>query len=163
MMVRFQYRSTSRLKKSFLNPAGTVLIMIAFLIPLFLILLGMITDIGRALVFKAELNRACMVASEEATKQINIDLAESSGENVLDEDYSKVIMEYFNKNIYQRSGHRIMGIDYEVFGGVSNPRYIRVGASVDIDCFFFKIIGINSIEIHSHGCGRIRSLENPET
>ena len=135
------------------------MIMMAFLMPLFLILLGMITDIGRALVFKAELNRACMIASEEATKQIDIDLAESMGENILDEKYGRIIIEYFNRNIYLRSAHTIDGLDYNVVGGITNPRYIRVEATAKIDCFFLKIIGINTIDIHSDACGRLRSLE----
>lgn len=158
-MVQIPYKNIGRFKKEFANPAGTVLIMMAFLIPLFIIILGMITDIGRALVFKAELNRACMIASEEATKQINMDLAESLGENILDEDYGQAITEYFSKNIYPRSARRIEGLEYEVSGGVQNPGYIRVRAAANIDCFFLKIIGINSIKVHSDACGRLRSLE----
>ena len=149
----------SVIKKAFTSQTGTVFIMLAFLMPLFMMITGMITDIGRALVFKSELNRACMIASEEASKQINMDLAESGGENILDADYGQVVVEYFTENIYLRECHRIKSLEYGVLEGISNPRYLRVNAVANIDCFFLKIIGINSIDIHSSACGRLKSLE----
>ncbi|MBU4451015.1 MAG: pilus assembly protein, partial [Actinobacteria bacterium] len=38
---------------------GNVLIFTAILMPLFILLIGLVTDIGRALVYKEELNKAC--------------------------------------------------------------------------------------------------------
>ncbi|MBU4292842.1 MAG: pilus assembly protein, partial [Actinobacteria bacterium] len=52
---------------------GNVLIFTAILMPLFILLIGLVTDIGRALVYKEELNKACMIAAEEACKKIDID------------------------------------------------------------------------------------------
>lgn len=47
---------------------GSVFVLIVIIIPIFLLITGMITDIGRAFIIKEELNKACMIAAEEASK-----------------------------------------------------------------------------------------------
>jgi hypothetical protein len=143
-------------RSNFKNTKGTVLIMMAFLMPIFMILAGMVTDLGRALAFKTELNKACMVAAEEATKQINISIAESEGKSVLARDYEEVIIEYFNNNISPKQSYHISGLGYDVSGGSENPKFLNVSSEAYIDCFFLKIIGINEILIHSAACGRLK-------
>ncbi len=132
--------------------------MMAFLMPVLMILTGMVTDLGRALAFKAELNKACMIAAEEATKQINISIAEAKGKSVLAGDYEEVIIEYFNNNISPRQSYHISGLDYDVSGGAENPKFLNVFSEACIDCFFLKIIGINEILIHSSACGRLKGF-----
>jgi len=152
-------RQNNKFKGILKISSGSVLIMAALLMPVIILLTGMIVDIGRAFAFKAELNRACMVASEEATKQINMEIAQKQGENELKQDFDQVIIEYFNKNIYSRKSYSIDKLDYDVIGGISDPKYIRVTAQASVACFFLKLIGINNIEIHSDACGRLRDLE----
>ena len=158
MILQGGLGETIKVKSSFKNVRGTVLIMMAFLMPVLMILAGMVTDLGRALAFKTELNKACMIAAEEATKQINISIAENEGKTVLEQDYEKVIIEYFNNNISPRQSYHISGFDYDVYGGSENPKFLNVFSEASIDCFFLKIIGINEIKIHSAACGRLKGF-----
>ncbi|MBL7060728.1 MAG: pilus assembly protein, partial [Actinobacteria bacterium] len=105
---------------------GSVLVIIAVLLPVFILLLGMIVDIGRALTYKEEINKACMIAAEEATKSVDIEAAENLGINVLNENFSDVIYEYFNKNYKDRGYCSINYLNYDIFDSIDNPKYIVV-------------------------------------
>jgi len=138
---------------------GSVLVIIAVLLPVFILLLGMIVDIGRALTYKEEINKACMIAAEEATKSIDVEAAENLGINVLNENFSDIIYEYFNKNYEDRGYCSINYLNYDIFDSVDNPKYIVVSCEAKVECFFLKIIGINDILIHNKAYGRLRRIK----
>jgi hypothetical protein len=145
--------------KKFKKTRASVLIMIAILMPVFMILTGMITDIGRSLVFKEELNKACMAAAEEASKDIDISIAQNSGKNVLRGDFSNTVSIFFEKNYKSRDGCLISLLNYEVIGGLDNPKYIKVICMGKIRCFFLKLVGIDDISVHSQANGRLRPIK----
>ncbi|MBC7333597.1 MAG: hypothetical protein H5T85_03925 [Actinobacteria bacterium] len=137
---------------------GAVLIVVTLLLPVFVLLMGMVVDIGRALAYKAELNKACMIAAEEASKSIDIRVAQVLGINRLSEDYSTVIKEYFTRN-YQNKDYAIINyVRYRVIGGTDNPKYIEVYCEAKLGSFFLKTIGIDYIVVHASANGRLRRL-----
>ena len=140
------------------NNKGSVLILTAILIPVFILITGMVVDIGRSLVYKEELNKACMVAAEEASKIIDMDEAQNSGTSILTDKFAYVIEEYFYKNYNSKDYCTINYLNYEITGGMDNPKYLRVSCEAYVKCFFLKIVGINDILIHSQACGRLRRL-----
>jgi hypothetical protein len=120
---------------------------------------GLVIDIGRALVIKEELNKACMIAAEETTKYIDIDVAEEYGINVLSGGYGGVIEEFFYYNFAERSNFQIKYLHHSISGGVGNPKYIQVDCEGEMDCFFLKLISIEKIDIHSVAKGRLRRIK----
>ncbi len=139
---------------------GAVMILAAFLMPLFLFLAGAAVDAGRAFVFKSELNKAAMIAAEEASKEINMGAAQESGSvNLNREDFENTVKEYFFKNILLKENYRVSSLEINVFDSVSNPRYIVIKCRSEIDCFFLKMFGINSIFVNSGATGRLRRLK----
>lgn len=138
---------------------GTVLILVAILLPILILFVGMVIDIGKAMAFKAELNKACMVAAEEATKCIDIETAQSFGANRLKDNYSDVICEYFSRNYKPKDYTNVNYLDFNVIESLENPKYIEVFCQAEVKCFFLKIIGINEILIHSKACGRLRRIK----
>jgi hypothetical protein len=139
---------------------GAILILFAVLMPVILMIAGMVSDIGRAFVMKAELNRACMIASEEMTKEIDLAAAQDNGSNTIDGNISDILEYFFDNNILQRKNYKINDLRYCIEGGGSNPRYISVFCEAEIECFMLKITGINTIKIHSSGNGRLKKLGN---
>jgi len=147
--------------KSYFSHAGqkgTVLIMAAVLLPLILMLCGMVIDIGRAFAFKSEINRACMISAEEASKEINIDIAQQLGSSTLSGNYGDLINRFFYQNIRQTDNASIKSTGFSVTDSVNLPKYINVYATAEINCFFLKFIGIESITVNSHGCGRLKRI-----
>ncbi|MBN1298933.1 MAG: Tad domain-containing protein [Actinobacteria bacterium] len=137
---------------------GNVLLMSAILMPVIFMLAGMVIDIGRAFVYKEEISRACMIAAEEAAKEINIDAAQAYGSAILKNDYSNIINIYFYKNLKQNNICKIENLDFAVNDSISNPKYIRVISKASVKCFFLKMAGIENIIINSEGCGRLKKL-----
>lgn len=138
---------------------GTVLIMTAALLPLFLMLIGMVTDIGNALVCRAELNKACMAAAEESAKQINMETAQSEGLNILNDDFGEAVSFYFASNIIPKKSLVVDDVGFEVIGGMQNPKYIEVYCSARVSCFFLKFIGIDDINVHTKALGRLKGFK----
>jgi len=138
---------------------GSILIIVALLMPLFIMLAGFVVDIGRAFVYKEEINKACMVAAEEASKCIDIEAAQEFGVNKLVDDYSDIITEYFYKNYNNDSGCNINYLSYNVLDSKDNPKYIEVYCEANVSCFFLKIISIDNIAIHTKANGRLRRLK----
>jgi hypothetical protein len=138
---------------------GSAFVLVVVIIPIFLLITGMITDIGRAFVIKEELNKACMIAAEEASKCINIDTAEDYGINNLSGEYSNIINSFFYNNLTSRTHCQINNLDYSVYGGIRNPKYIQVICEAEVDCFFLKLISIESIKVHAIANGRLRSIK----
>jgi hypothetical protein len=137
---------------------GNVLIFTAILLPLFILLIGLVTDIGRALVYKEELNKACMIAAEEACKKIDIDYAQSSGNSILDSSFEQELFKYFEQNYRHKQNFILNYINYDIAGGTGNPKYLEVRCEGQVKCIFLKIVGIENIKIHSQANGRLRSL-----
>ena len=137
---------------------GNVLIFTAVLLPLFILLIGLVTDIGRSLVYKEELNKACMIAAEEACKKIDIDYAQSSGSSILDSSFEQDLFKYFEQNYKPKQNFILNYINYDIAGGIDNPKYLEVRCEAEVKCIFLKIAGIENIKIHSQANGRLRSL-----
>ncbi|MBM3710013.1 MAG: hypothetical protein FJW61_06300 [Actinobacteria bacterium] len=162
---KYKYKNCSKNGKSeycygvFRKENGTVLIMTAILLPLFFMLIGMITDIGNAFVCRAELNKACMAAAEEAAKQIDMGAAQDEGLNNLGDDFSDTVSFYFNSNIIPKQSLFVEDLRCEVTGGSQNPRYIEVYCSARVQCFFLKFIGINDIAVHTKALGRLKGFK----
>jgi len=144
---------------NFNSNKGSILIIIALLMPLFILLTGFVVDIGRAFMYKEEINKACMVAAEEASKCIDIDAAQEFGVSRLTEDYSDVISRYFYKNYDNDSGCNINYLSYSVMDNIDNPKYIEVFCEANVECFFLKIISIDNIAIHTMANGRLRKIK----
>ncbi len=137
---------------------GSVLIIVAILLPVFILLVGFVVDIGRAFLYEEEINKACMVAAEEASKCINIKAAQDLGVNRLADNYSDIIYEYFYKNYESNAGCTISYLNYNVIENIDNPRYIEVYCEANVSCFFLKIISIDNITIHTKANGRLRRI-----
>ncbi|NQT66242.1 MAG: pilus assembly protein [Actinobacteria bacterium] len=138
---------------------GSVLLIVAILLPVFILLLGFVVDIGRAFLYKEEINKACMVAAEEASKCIDIKAAQEFGVNRLADNYPDIIYEFFYKNYKDTDDCSINNLQYNVIESIDNPKYIEVYCEADVRCFFLKIISINSITIHTKANGRLRRIK----
>jgi len=138
---------------------GSILIIIALLMPLFIVLIGFVVDIGRAFMYKEEINKACMIAAEEASKSIDINAAQEFGVNRLAEDYSDIINMYFYRNYDNDSGCNINYLSYNVLDNIDNPKYIEVYCEANVECFFLKMISIDNIAIHTKANGRLRRIK----
>jgi len=139
--------------------SGSVLLIVTILLPIFILLLGFVVDIGRAFLYKEEINKACMVAAEEASKCIDIEAAQDLGVNRLADNYPDIIYEYFYKNYKGTADCSINNLQYNVIESVDNPKYIEVYCEADVTCFFLKIISINSITVHTKANGRLRRIK----
>jgi len=138
---------------------GSALVLIAILIPLFFLIAGFVIDIGRAFIIREELNKACMIAAEEASKHIEIDAAEEYGTNILSGGYGNIIQEFFYSNFPERDNFRINYLHHSISGGIDNPKYIEVNCEGEADCFFLRLISIQKIKIHSTAMGRLRRIK----
>lgn len=138
---------------------GSILIIVALLMPLFIMLTGFVVDIGRALMFKEEINKACMIAAEEASKCIDIEAAQEFGVNRLVDDYSDIINKYFYRNYNIDSGCIINYLSFNVMDSMENPKYIEVYCEANVNCLFLKMISIDNIAIHTKANGRLRRIK----
>ncbi|MBM3704954.1 MAG: hypothetical protein FJW66_00370 [Actinobacteria bacterium] len=157
-LKRLKIKLLFKYKLSFLSENGTLLVTFAVILPAVMILAGMITDIGRAFAFRSELNKACMIAAEEASKEIDMISAQEFGRNSLDEKYAEVVAHFFYLNVSGRQNFSVSSLNFEVFGESSNPRYLKVSCEAEINCFFLKLIGIPAIAIHSSADGRLKRI-----
>ena len=145
--------------RSVIEEKGSVFLAVAVLVPILILLLGFTIDIGRAFVYKEELNKACLVASGEAIKFIDIEAAQTEGNNRLSEGYAHVIEDFFYSNIADSNDICIKRLQHNITGGSGNPCFIEVICEADINCMFLKIVGIDNIRIHSDGKGRLRRIK----
>lgn len=145
----------------FKKETATVLITVAILMPLFMLIIGMTVDIGRAFVYKEEINKACMVSAEEAAKEIEVLTAQQSGVTRLDEQRAQEIAaEYFFRNYLHKPDSSIDDFNCLVFDEISNPKYLQVNCQAKVDCYFLKMFGIESIKINSAASSRLKSIKN---
>ena len=148
-------RSNSRTK----NENGSVLVLIIILIPILFMITGFVIDIGRAFIIKEELNKACMIAAEEAAKYIDIDVAEDLGNSVISGGYHSVIEEFFYYNFPERNNFQIKYLHHSISGGADNPKYIEVNCEGEVNCLFLKLVSIDKINVHSEAKGRLRKIK----
>lgn len=138
---------------------GSLLVSMAIIMPIFILLIGFIVDIGRALVIKDNLNQACMVAAEEAVKCIDINKASEDGIVILSDNYEEIAIKYFKDNLKENNFLDIVYIGCEVSDSIDNPKYITVSSRAKMRCHFLKMVNINTIEINSFANGRIRRIK----
>ena len=119
----------------------------------------MVVDIGRAFICKEELNKACMIAAEESSKSINIEVAQNLGSNTLSDSYADKVYYFFYSNYVEKPNSRINYLSYSVLDSLTNPKYIEVTCEAEIDCFFLKLISIENIKVHSKANGRLRRIK----
>lgn len=161
MEIKALIRKNNYLYNYFKKETATVLITVAILMPLFMLITGMTIDIGRAFVYKEEINKSCMVSAEEAAKEIEVLTAQQSGFTQLDTQRAQEIaVEYFNRNYLQKSGCSINDFNCSVFDESSNPKYLQVNCQAKVECYFLKMFGIESIKINSAASSRLRSIKN---
>ncbi len=154
-------RKNDYLYNFFKKETATVLITVAILMPLFMLIIGMTVDIGRAFVYKEEINKACMVSAEEAAKEIEVLTAQQSGFTRLDvQRAQEIAAEYFDRNYLQKSGCSINDFNCSVFDDSSNPKYLQVNCQAKVDCYFLKMFGIESIKVNSAASSRLKSIKN---
>ncbi len=139
--------------------SGSVLVTVAIIMPLFILMLGFIADIGRAFTYRADLNKACMAAAEEAAKCIDMQIAMDEGRTVLDAGFKEVLAAYFESNIAQSRSLQIESLDYEIIDGKENPKFIQVRSHAQVSCYFLKVVGINTIGISAYANGRVRKIK----
>ena len=154
-METFLAKLNSKIKKE----NGSALVLTAIMIPLFFLIAGFVIDIGRAFLIKEEMNKACMIAAEEASKYIDIDAAEEYGINTLSDGYNNIIQEFFYYNFSERENFRINYLNHSISGGIDNPKYIEVSCEGEVNCFFLKLIAIEKIKVHSTAKGRLRRIK----
>lgn len=138
---------------------GSTLLIVVILMPIFILIVGFVIDIGRAFLYKEEINKACMIAAEEASKCIDIEAAQELGVNKLTENYPDIIYEYFYKNYKVVDDCTINALDYNVIENIDNPKYIEVYCEADVECLFLKIVSIDNIMIHTKANGRLRRIK----
>ena len=138
---------------------GSILVIVVILVPIFILIVGFVIDIGRAFLYKEEINKACMIAAEEASKCIDIEAAQELGVNRLEDNYSDIVYEYFYKNYKNVADCTINDLNYNVIESIDNPRYIEVYCKADIRCLFLKIVSIDNITIHTKANGRLRRIK----
>ena len=161
MKIKALIRKNYYLHDYFKKETATVLITVAILMPLFMMIIGMTVDIGRALVYKEEINKACMVSVEEAVKEIEVLMAQQSGFTRLDiQRAEEIASEYFNRNYLQKTGCSINDFNFSVYDESSNPKYLQVKCQAIVDCYFLKMFGIETIKINTAASSRLKSIKN---
>jgi len=138
---------------------GSVLVVFSLLMPIFLIFTGLIIDIGSAMSLKEELNKACLIAAEESSKNIDIEQAQKNGINNLKDNCGSEINRYFFNNIKLSKNFELTSLNYEIVSGFDDPRFIEVICEARFKTYFLKIFGIENINIHSNGIGRLRKIK----
>jgi hypothetical protein len=149
------------LNNYFRKETATVLVTVTILMPLFMMIIGMTVDIGRAFVYKEEINKACMVSAEEAVKEIEVLTAQHSGFTQLDiQRAQEIAVEYFSRNYFQKPDCSVNDFNCSVFDESTNPKYLQISCQAKVDCYFLKMFGIENIKINSAASSRLRSIKN---
>jgi hypothetical protein len=131
----------------------------AIMIPILLMMAGMVIDLGRSFAYKSELNKACMIAAEEASKTIDLEEAQENGKNYLKNDFYHIAKDYFFSNYKQKGYQELQALDISVEPNTKEPRFLKVSCRGISDCFFLRFIGIEDIEVNSNALGRLRRIK----
>lgn len=145
--------------KKFKNEKAGTLIITAMLLPIFILLVAFIIDIGGSMMLKGDLYKACLVSAEEASKAIDMEKSQADGLNNLSADYKNVAEYYFSKNFLPMGNASLSSLDCTVANSIEDPKYILVKAVSQYNTFFLKIIGIEKINVHSQAQGRLRKIK----
>ncbi len=135
------------------------LISSAILLPIFVMFIAFVIDIGGSMMLKEELYKACLISAEEVSKAIDLDKAQTLGLNNLNNTFEQVIDDYFQKNFKPADNVDLKNLDYEVIDDIENPKYVLVSGEAQYKTFFLKIIGIENINVHSQALGRLRRIK----
>jgi Flp pilus assembly protein TadG len=146
------------IKKLKNEKAGTLIIS-AMLLPVFIMLIAFVIDIGGSMMVKEELYKACLISAEEASKAIDMEKSQANGLNNLNTDYKAVVDYYFTKNFLSMENASLSSLDCAVVNSIEDPKYILVRAESQYKTFFLKIIGIEKINVHSQAQGRLRKIK----
>ena len=146
------------IKNNLSDNQGAVLIIIAFLIPVFILIVGAITDLGGAMMAKENLYKACLISAEESTKTIDILKAQQEGVNHLTDSFPEVIIDYFYKNISEKENFKVTSLNYHVYENLENPKYIEVIGRGSYATSFLKIINIHHINVSANAVGRLKKI-----
>ncbi|MCL5772525.1 MAG: hypothetical protein M1479_09695 [Actinobacteria bacterium] len=141
------------------NEKASSMILSAVLLPVFVMLIAFVIDIGGSMMLKEELYKACLISAEETSKAIDLNKAQTEGLNNLNADFEQVINDYFQKNFKPVKNASLSNLDYEVIDSIENPKYILVAGQAQYKTFFLKIIGIENINVHSQAQGRLRRIK----
>jgi Flp pilus assembly protein TadG len=145
------------MKKVLLNEKGQTTIWMVMLLPVFILLLGWSVDVGRILAAKAELYKACDIASHELAKEIDIGIAQNTGRNIFTININSRASKLVRKNIGNLSGGKLISVSATAYPRV-NPRLVMVRAKARVPLLFSQLAGLNFSEINCTGLGRIRSV-----
>jgi len=147
------------INKRIIKENGSALITFVLFLPILMLIIGAIIDIGYAMIVKEDLYKACLVSAEESAKIIDMAKAQDEGVNHLTPDFSNIIAEYFNKNIQEKENFKIDYLDYNVFESMENPIYIEVLSQASCDTVFLKLFNIEEIDVHASAIGRLRRID----
>ncbi|MHB1347730.1 MAG: TadE/TadG family type IV pilus assembly protein [Candidatus Humimicrobiaceae bacterium] len=146
------------IKKFKSEKAGTLIIS-AMLLPVFILLIAFVIDIGGSLMLKEDLYKACLVSAEEGAKVIDMEKSQTCGLNYLSSGYENVVTYYFNKNFFPTDNASLNYLNCTIVNSIEDPKYIIVKAESQYKTFFLKIIGIDQINVHSQAQGRLRKIK----
>ncbi|MCE5330176.1 hypothetical protein LLG07_07600 [bacterium] len=145
--------------KKIKNEKAASMISSAILLPIFVMFIAFVIDIGGSMMLKEELYKACLISAEEVSKAIDLDKAQTLGLNNLNNTFEQVIDDYFQKNFKPADNVDLKNLDYEVIDDIENPKYVLVSGEAQYKTFFLKIIGIENINVHSQALGRLRRIK----
>lgn len=145
------------MKKILLSEKGQTTIWMVMLLPVFILLLGWSVDVGRVLAAKAELYKACDVASHELAKEIDMGVAQKTGRNIFTINISSRASKLVKENIGNLSGGKLISVSAAAYPRV-NPRLVVVRARARVPLLFGQLGGLNFSEINCTSWGRIRSV-----
>lgn len=141
------------------NEKAASLILMAILMPVFIMLIAFVIDIGGSIMLKEELYKACLISAEEASKIIDLDKAQTEGLNNLGSSFEDIINDYFKKNFKPMKNSSLNNLNYKVADSIENPKYILVTGEANYKTFFLKFIGIENINVHSQAQGRLKRIK----
>lgn len=143
----------------FKNEKASSLILMAILMPIIIMLIAFVIDIGGSIMLKEELYKACLISAEEASKIIDLNKAQNEGVNNLSSSFEDTINDYFRKNFKPMKNSSLKNLNYKVVSSIENPKFVLVTGEANYKTFFLKFIGIENINVHSQAQGRLKRIK----
>ena len=143
----------------FKNEKASSLILMAILMPIIIMLIAFVIDIGGSIMLKEELYKACLISAEEASKIIDLNKAQNEGVNNLSSSFEDTINDYFKKNFKPMKNSSLKNLNYKVVSSIENPKFVLVTGEANYKTFFLKFIGIENINVHSQAQGRLKRIK----
>jgi hypothetical protein len=148
-----------KLLNIFKNEKASSLILMAILMPIIIMLIAFVIDIGGSIMLKEELYKACLISAEEASKIIDLNKAQNEGVNNLSSSFEDTINDYFRKNFKPMKNSSLKNLNYKVVSSIENPKFVLVTGEANYKTFFLKFIGIENINVHSQAQGRLKRIK----